>query len=81
MHGNMMGEQREKDFEELREIRRSPWYSCMKKPIVIDNVLPNREFESLYEYFDRNSPLSIWTLNNTSLGRGDPVSWKTSFKR
>ena len=41
----------------------------MKKPIVIDNVLPNREFESLYEYFDRNSPLSIWTLNNSSLGK------------
>ena len=52
----------------------------MKEPIVIDTVLSREEFEGLWQYFDRTQPavnsLAIWTLNNASYGKGDPVSWQ-----
>ena len=52
----------------------------MKEPIVIETVLSREEYEGLWQYFDRTQPavnsLAIWTLNNASYGKGDPVSWQ-----
>lgn len=47
----------------------------MNAPIIIDNVLPLSTMKSAYQYFDP-SDLGVWTFNNRSYGKNDPVSWQ-----